>query len=147
MALTLTVTNAVAQAMLTAVKTAIDAGTAAIIEIYTGSQPTDADTAVGAQTKLATLTMNATAFGAVGDDTPGAIMTANSITPDSSADATGTAAWFRVLTQSGGTTIMDGSVSTSGADINFNTVSFTAGSQIEITSMTMFIGETDAQTP
>lgn len=147
MALTLTVTNSVAQGMLTSVKTAIDAGTAAVIQIYTGSQPTDADTAVGAQTLLATLTMNATAFGAVGDDTPGAIMTAASITADSSADATGTAAWFRMLTQSGGTTILDGSVGTSGADINFNTVSFTSGSQIEITSMTMFIGETDAQTP
>jgi hypothetical protein len=131
--------------MLSALKTAIDAGTAAIITIYTGSQPTDADTAIGAQTLLATLTMDATAFGAVSDDTPGAIMTAAAITPDTSADATGTAAWFRMLTQAGGTTIMDGSVGTSGADINFNTVSFTAGSQIEITSMTIFIGETDAQ--
>jgi hypothetical protein len=145
LALTLTVTNAVAQSMLSALKTAIDAGTAAIITIYTGSQPTDADTAIGAQTLLATLTMDATAFGAVSDDTPGAIMTAAAITPDTSADATGTAAWFRMLTQAGGTTIMDGSVGTSGADINFNTVSFTAGSQIEITSMTIFIGETDAQ--
>jgi hypothetical protein len=131
--------------MLSALKTAIDAGTAAIITIYTGSQPTDADTAIGAQTLLATLTMDATAFGAVSDDTPGAIMTAAAITPDTSADATGTAAWFRMLTQAGGTTIMDGSVGTSGADINFNTVSFTAGSQIQITSMTIFIGETDAQ--
>lgn len=146
MALTLTVTNAVAQSMLTALKTAIDAGTAAIIRIYDGAQPTDADTAVGAQVLLATLTMSATAFGAVSDDTPGAIMTAAAISPDTSADATGTAAWFRILTQSGGTTIMDGSVGTSGADMNFNTVSFTAGSQIEISSMVAFIGETDAQT-
>lgn len=146
-ALTLTVTNTVAQGMLGDLKTKIDAGTAAIITIYDGSQPTDADTAIGAQVLLATLTMNATAFGAVGDDTPGAIMTAAAITADSSADATGTAAWFRMLTQAGGTTIMDGSVGTSGADINFNTVAFTAGSQIEITSMTIFIGETDAQTP
>lgn len=146
MALTLTITNAVAQAMLQALKDAIDAGTAAIIEIYTASQPTDADTAVGAQTKLATLTMSATAFGAVGDDTPGAIMTAAAITADSSADATGTAAWFRMLTQAGGTTILDGSISTTGADMNFNTVSFTSGSQIEISSMVVFLGETDAQT-
>ena len=146
MALTLTVTNAVAQSMLTALKTAIDAGTAAIIEIYTTAQPTDADTALGAQTKLATLTMNATAFGAVSDDTPGAIMTAAAITSDSSADATGTAAWFRLLTQAGGTTILDGSIGTSGADMNFDTVSFTASSEISITSMIIFIGETDAQT-
>lgn len=137
MANNLFITNAVAQSMLTAVKTAIDAGTAAVIEIYDGTQPTNADTAVGAQTKLATLTMNATAFGSVSDANPGAIMTAAAITPDSSADATGTAAWFRMLTQAGGTTILDGSVGTSGADINFNTVAFTGGSQIEITSLTI----------
>lgn len=137
MANNLKVTNAVAQAMLTAVKTAIDAGTAAVIEIYTGSQPTDADTAIGAQTKLATLTMNATAFGAVSDANPGAIMTAAAITDDSSADATGTAAWFRMLTQAGGTTILDGSVGTSGADMNMNTTAFTSGSVISITSLTI----------
>lgn len=137
MAHNLFITNAVAQAMLTAVKNAIDAGSAAIIEIYAGTQPTDADTSVGSQTKLATLTMSSTAFGNVSDANPGAIMTADSITPDSSADATGTAAWFRILTQSGGTTILDGSVGTSDADMVFNTVSFTAGSTIEITSMTI----------
>lgn len=147
MALTLTITNAVAQAMLTAMKTAIDAGTAAIIEIYEGTQPTDADTAIGAQTKLATLTMNATAFGAVSDAAPGAEMTAAAISPDTSADATGTAQFFRILTQAGGTTIMDGSVGTSGADMNFNSTGFSAGSQIEVDSMVMFMGETDAQTP
>lgn len=147
MALTLTVTNSVAQGMLTSIKTAIDAGTAAVIQIYTGSQPTDADTAIGAQVLLATLTMNATAFGAVGDANPGAEMTAAAITGDSSADATGTAAWFRMLTQAGGTTILDGSVGTSGADLNFNTTAFTAGSAVDITALTMFIGETDAQTP
>lgn len=129
--------NAVAQSMLTALKTAIDAGTAAIITIYGDTQPVDADTAIVAQTLLATLTMSATAFGAVSDDTPGAIMTAAAITPDSSADDTDTATWFRMLTQAGGSTIMDGSVGTSGADINFNTVAFTAGSQIEITSLTI----------
>jgi hypothetical protein len=146
MALTLCLTNVRAQGLLTDLKTAIDAGTAAVIEIYTGSQPTDADTAIGAQTKLATLTMSGTAFGAVSDANPGAIMTAAAITPDASADATGTAAWFRMLTQVGGTVIMDGSIAVAGADMNFSTVSFTAGSQIEISSMTIFIGETDAQT-
>lgn len=141
MANNLFLTNAVVQAMLTALKSAIDAGTAAVIEIYTGTQPTDADTAIGAQTLLATLTMNATAFGAVGDDTPGAIMTAAAITDDSSADATGTAAWFRMLTQTGGTTILDGSVGTSNADLVMNTVAITAGSTVSITAMTIRMPE------
>lgn len=141
MALNLKISNAVAQAMLTAVKSAIDAGTAAIIEIYDGSQPTDPDTAVGAQVKLATLTMNATAFGSVSDAAPGAIMTAAAITSDSSADATGTAAWFRMLTQAGGSVIMDGSVGTGTHDMVFNTVAFTAGSTIAITAMTVTMPE------
>lgn len=133
---TLFIANAHAQTLLTSTKTAIDAGTAAVIEIYDGTAPTDADTAIGAQVKLATLTMNATAFGAVSDNAPGAIMTAAAITADSSADATGTAAWFRLSTQAGGTVIFQGTVGTSGANINFNTVSFTSGSQIEITALT-----------
>lgn len=123
--------------MLSALKTAIDAGTAAIIRIYDGTQPTDADTAVGAQVLLATLTMDATAFGAVADAAPHAIMTAAAITGDSSADATGTATWFRMLTQAGGSTIMDGSVGTSSADLVFNTVSFVSGSSVDITSLTI----------
>lgn len=129
MAITLSY-DAAAQ-MLTGLKTFIDSGTAAIIEIYTA----------GFVTKLATLTMNATAFGAVSDANPGAIMTAAAITADSSADATGTAAVFRMLTQSGGTTILEGTVGTSGADINFNTVAFVAASTIEISSLTITMPE------
>jgi hypothetical protein len=135
MAVVVHITNQLAQDRLTAVKNAIDAGTAAIIEIYDGTIPTDADTAVGAQTKLGTLTMTATAFGSVSDAAPGATMTAATITGDSSADATGTAAWARIKTQSGGTTLMDVNVGTSGCAINFNTVSFVSGSTIDITSL------------
>jgi hypothetical protein len=131
------ITNTLAQSRLGVIKTALDAGSAAIIEIYDGTQPTDADTAVGAQTLLATLTMAATAFGSVSDDTPHAIMTADTITGDSAADDDGTASWARFLTQSGGTVIMDCSVGTSGADINFNTVSFVTGSTVDITGLTM----------
>ena len=54
------VTNAVAQAMLTALGTAADAGTAAVIEIYSGSVPANADAAIGAATLLASLTCSAT---------------------------------------------------------------------------------------
>jgi hypothetical protein len=137
----LKIANAVAQTMLTALKTYADGGTGAVIEIYDGAQPTDADTAVGAQVKLATLTMNATAFGSVSDANPGAIMTAASITSDSSADNTGTAAWFRMLDQAGGNKIMDGSVGTSGCDLNLNTTAITAGSTVSITSFTVTMPE------
>ena len=129
---TVRVTNAVASAMADAFTTALDAGTAGIIRIYDGTIPTDADTAVGAQVLLATLTFSATSFGAASNG----VITANAITSDSSADATGTATWARLLTQAGGTTIADVDVGTSGTTIVFNTVSFTAGSAIAITAFT-----------
>lgn len=129
MAITLTY-DAAAQ-MLAGLKTFIDSGTAAVIEIYTA--------AFG--TKLATLTMSATAFGAISDNNPGAIMTAAPITADSSADASGTAATFKLLTQAAGTEVLSGTVGTSGADINFNTVAFVALSTIEISSLTITMPE------
>lgn len=131
------VTSLVAQAMANAFTTALDAGTAGIITIYTGTIPTDADTAIGAQTLLATLTFSATSFGAASDGNPGGLITANAITSDSSADATGTAAWARILTQGGGTTIADVDVGTSGTTMVFNTASFSAGSTIACTAFTM----------
>jgi len=133
-------TNAVAQDIATAYLDAQDAGTACIITIYTGSQPTDADTAIGAQTLLATLTCSATS-GTVSDGAPGGLLTFAAITDDSSADATGTAAWCRLLTQAAGTTIADYEIGTSGADINFNSVAFTSGSAISISSLTITFPE------
>ncbi len=127
--------------MANAFTTALDAGTAGIIRIYDGSQPTDPDTAVGAQVLLAELTMSGTSFGAATDAAPGALITANAITSDSSANATGTAAWFRMLTQSGGTTIADGTVGTSSSDLVMNTVSITSGSIVAISSFTITMSE------
>jgi hypothetical protein len=124
-------TNAAASAAADAVVDRIDAGGAGTIKIYTGTIPTDADTAVGAQTLLATLTFSATAFGAASNG----VATAAAITSDTSADATGTAAWARIANGSG-TTQMDVTVGTSGDDINFNTVSFVTGATVAITALT-----------
>lgn len=135
------ITNSVAQDMADAFTAALNAGTAAIIRIYDGTQPTDADTAIGAQVLLAELTMSATSFGAATDANPGALITANAITSDSSANATGTATWFRMLTQSGGTVIADGSVGTSSADLVMNTVSITSGSIVSISAFTITMPE------
>lgn len=125
-------TNAAASAAADAVVDLIDAGSGAgTIKIYTGTIPTDANTAIGAQTLLATLTFSDPAFGAASNG----VATASAITSDSSADATGTAAWARIA-DSNGTTIMDVTVGTSGEDINFNTVSFVSGAAIAISSLT-----------
>jgi hypothetical protein len=125
-------TNAAASAAADAVVDLIDGGAGAgTIKIYTGTIPTDADTALGAQTLLATLTFSDPAFGAASNG----VATASAITQDAAADATGTAAWARIASSTP-TTIMDVTVGTSGDDINFNTVSFVTGATVSITALT-----------
>ena len=141
MALQFRITNAVAKAMADAFTTATDAGTAALLRIYDSTIPTDADTAVGAQVLLAELTFSATSFGAATDGNPGGLITANAITSDASANATGTASWFHILTQSGGTSIAMGSVGTATTDLVMNTVAFTSGSAVAVTAFTVTMPE------
>ena len=93
------------------------------LRLYSGTQPATADTAVTTQTLLAELRWNATAFGAASSG----VATANAITADTSADNTGTATWFRALKSDGTTVVFDGSVGTSGADLNLNSTSIKIG--------------------
>jgi hypothetical protein len=101
-----------------------------LLKIYTGSQPATPETAASG-TLLGTLTMNATAFGAAA----AGVITAAAITADTVADDTGTAGWFRLLKSDTTTPILDGSVGTSGADLNLNSVSIQAGAEIDVTSL------------
>jgi len=101
------------------------------LRIYSGSQPATAATAISGQTLLAELTLGNPAFGAAANG----VATANSITADSSANATGTAAFFRVVS-SGGTGLWDGSVGTSGADLNLDSVSLVSGGNVSVSSFT-----------
>lgn len=111
------------------------AGASALLKIYTGTQPTDADTAVGAQTLLATLTCNATFAPAAS----GGVLTLNSIAA-ANAVAGGTAAWFRLTNSAGTTTVCDGSVGTSGADLNLVTTTIVSGQPVQVTSFTVTEG-------
>jgi hypothetical protein len=52
----------------------------------------------------------------------------------STGSATGTATWFRVFKADGTTPVIDGTVGTSGADMNLNTTSISAGLAVSITS-------------
>ena len=135
--------NAAAKALADAFDDAVNIGsTASTIAIYDGSQATDPDTAIGAQVLLATLTGSDPMFGAASDSNPGGLLTASAITSDSSADATGTASWFRIrATGSGADDVADGTCGTSGSDLNFNTVSITSGSTVAITAFTVTMSE------
>jgi hypothetical protein len=97
---------------------------------YDGTQPTDADTALGSQLLLAECTLNATAFGAATGSNP-ATKTANAITDDASANATGTCTWCSLVT-SGGTRVMDMAV---GSEVTLNSASIVAGARVSVTSL------------
>jgi len=108
------------------------------LRIYSGTQPADADAGIGAGTLLAELTMGATAFGsATSTASTNSVLTANAITSDTSADATGTAAWFRLWQSNGTTPILDGSVGTSAADMILNSVAIQVGATVAISAFTV----------
>jgi hypothetical protein len=115
-----------------ALNAALDVLNSGFFDIYDGTQPTDADTAVGAQVKLARLTFASTAYGASSSGTK----TAGAIGSDASADATGTASWYRQWRSNGTTAVWDGSVGTSGANLNLNSVAIQSGAQVSISAFT-----------
>ena len=128
--------DALRHAMLDEITTDIDSGAGAgTLRIYDGSAPADADTALSGNTLLAQLTMSDPSAGAAS----GGDWTASSITSDSSADATGTASFFRIL-DSDTNVVMQGTVGTSGADLNLNSVSITSGDTVSVTSFVITEG-------
>ena len=109
------------------------AGASALLRIYNGTRPATGGTAT---TLLAELTCNATFAPAAA----AGVLTLNAITADSSANATGTASWFRIVQSNGTTHVLDGNVGTSGSDLNLNSVSITSGGTVSITSFTVTAG-------
>ncbi|MGI9585005.1 MAG: hypothetical protein ACR2N7_05385 [Acidimicrobiia bacterium] len=139
------ISNAAAIAAMDAVVDLIDVGSTNAegrVKIYAGTVPADADAAIGGATLLATLNMSNPAFGNSADAAPGATATANSITDDSSADATGTAAFFRIWDRNENTVIQGlVTVTAGGGDLELNSISITSGAAVSITSMTKTMPE------
>ena len=110
-----------------------------LLKLYTTPQPTNADTAIGAQLLLATITLNGTAFGAAVDSSPGATATANAIAQATGGD-TGTVTWARQETAGGSATIADLTVTTTGGggDVEISDTSIATGTLIDVTSYTLF---------
>lgn len=126
-------TTAVRNARLDAVTTAV--GSSGLLRIYDGSRPASANVAVSSQTLLAQLALSSTFAPAAASG----VLTANAITEDSSANATGTATWARVTT-SGGTAVVDLSVATSGAEVTINTTSIVSGRVVQCSSLVITAG-------
>ena len=108
------------------------------IEVYTGSQPSVDGSLSG--TLLATMTFGATAFANATASGSGGSAAANTITGGTAGNS-GTAGYFALVT-SGSATVGTGSVGTSGADLNFNTLSIVAGAIVSCTSFTVTMPQT-----
>ncbi len=114
---------------------AIDGGTPpGRLEHRVGTQPTNVSDA-SSGTLLGTNIFSNPAFGSASVG----VATASAITNDSSADASGTAGYFRIYTGAGGDTaaLSQGNSGTSGTDLVFDNNVIVAGGVIAISSLTV----------
>ena len=109
-------------------------GTSSLLRFYSGTKPANADTALSGNTKLAELALSATEFQAAS----GRSATANSISTDISADATGTCT-FASFVKSDGTRVLDVTVgeAADSADITVDNKSFQTGADIAVTAFSL----------
>lgn len=129
---------ALRNAQLQEVQIAIDAGAGpGLLRIYdsTGTGRPATGAAVTTQVLLAELTFTDPSAPAAS----AGVLTMSAITQDSSANATGTATWFRIV-DSNNVVVMDGNVGTSGSDLNLVTTSIVATQPVQITSFTITAG-------
>jgi hypothetical protein len=136
MALNPYLTIAAGQGMLDDLVDSLDVGGAGTIKLYADTQPTDADTAIGAQVLLATLTFPGTAFGAATAADPTVATVTPSIVDDTSADATDTLTWARWASGTP-TDILDCTAGNGTFDLNFNTDQFVTGATVSISALTV----------
>lgn len=100
------------------------------LRVYSGAQPETVDTAASTQTLLAELRLAATAFAPAS----GGVAPANQITSEPACRATDDASWYRVVRSNGTSALWDGSVGTSGCNLNFETIHFVANARIDVSS-------------
>lgn len=126
----ISISTAARNARLQAITDAL--GSNCVLRIYAGTPPANVNAALSSNTQLAELVCSAT----FAPSPSGGVLTASAITQDSSADATGTATFFRLLT-SGGTAVIQGTVATSGGDATIVSTSITAGGPVQCGSFVL----------
>jgi hypothetical protein len=134
-AMTLQYSVAVRNAKLDAVETAI--GVSAILKIRTGAQPATCATA-DAGIVLATLNLPSDWMAAASGGSKAMLGTWQ----DASADATGTAAHWRLYASDGTTCHAQGTITATGGggDMTVDNTSFAAGQQFTVTGFTLTAG-------
>lgn len=111
------------------------------LRFYDGTQPAGPGTAITTQVLLAELRFSATAFASAVNG----VATANAITSDSDADATGTVTWYRALASDGTTAVHDGSVGTSSANAIVATTSIVQHAIVDCSAFTITDAASSAQ--
>lgn len=133
MSLNTQLADATVEAQAATLASLLDSGYLRIYDSTGGTgQPDTADTAIGSQVLLAELRFAATAETSV---TAG-LITFAAITADSSANASGTASWFRALSSNGTTVVMDGSVGTATSNMIIASTTITALQTVSCSSFT-----------
>jgi len=107
------------------------AGNDAIINIYQGSAPANANTGITTQTLLVSCVLS----GAFGTDTNGTLTLGTVNT--GVAVATGVASFFRVFKSDNTSVVMDGSVGVVGADLNLDTTNINITQTVNISGGTI----------
>jgi hypothetical protein len=120
-------------AKLAAIKADFDSGWLRIYDSTGTGQPAGPDTAVTTQVILAELRFGATAFPAPS----GGVLTANAITSDSSANATGTATCFGCFKSDGTTPLIEGTVGTATSNLILGTTSIVSGAVVDCSAFTI----------
>lgn len=136
------ISNAAAIAACNAIVDLLDVGGGGSIKIYSvgSGVPADADAAITDQTLLAVLPLSATAFGNAVDDTGKATATANSITADADATASGDAAFYRSC-NAAGTAVIQGTAGAADADMILNSATIVENTEVSVSAWTFSVPE------
>lgn len=125
--------DAAANAATNAMASLCDGGFLRIYDSTGTGQPANANTPVTTQVLLAELRLNIPAFGLA----VAGVATANSISDDPSANATGTATWFRILGSDGVSVVWDDTCDIAAAAIVLSTTAIVAGNVVAVSSLTL----------
>ena len=128
------ISTTTADAMLSALAATLNSG---LIRIYSGTEPATANTALSGNTQLAELTFGNPAFGTPAASGSDRIITANAITQDAGSDGDGTATFFRAMNTAGTVTTYQGTVGTSGQQLNLTATNIVSGGVVSVTSLSI----------
>jgi hypothetical protein len=116
--------------MMAAINTAINVSAPGKLRLYNGTRPASGGSAT-------TLLSELTFANPAAPSASGGVLTMSAIVQDSSAAASGTATWFRVV-DGANTFVVDGDITATGGggDLQLITTSIIAGQPVQVTSMT-----------